>query len=81
MREEGDCTLDATGFPWSWWPPASLCPVLGRLALVNPVGLRRSILPKAGGHWFDEIVLVHEPEHTFLVGRDKAVTMKPSGSH
>lgn len=80
VREEGDRTLDATGFPWSWWPPALLCPVLGRLALVYPVGLRCSVLLKAGGHRFDEIVLVHEPKHTFLAGRGKVVTVKPSAS-
>lgn len=57
-----------------------LCPVLGRLALVYPVRLCRSILPKAGGHGFDEIVLVHELKHAFLAGRDKVVTVKPSAS-
>jgi len=79
LQEKGDHTSHAAGFPRSWWPSASLCPVLGRLAFVHPVRLRRSVLPKAGGHRFDEIVLVHEPKHAFLARRDKAVTAKPSG--
>lgn len=78
--EEGDITSHTTGFPRSRWPPALLCPALRDLALVDPVGLCCSILPRAGGHRFDEVVLVHEPKHAFLAGRDKVVTMEPSAS-
>lgn len=68
--------LHTTGLPWSWWPPAWLCPQLGCLALVYPVGLCCSILPKGAGHWFDEVVLIHEPEHAFqaIAGAERGRT-------
>lgn len=67
-----DSTSHAAGFPRSRGSPALLGPVLGHLALVDPVGLCCSLLPGAAGHGLDEIVLVHEPKHTFLAGRHKA---------
>lgn len=50
------------------------------MALIYPVGLCCCILRKAGGYWFNEIVLVHEPKYTFLAGRDRDVIMKPSAT-
>lgn len=76
-QEKGDHTLHAAGCPRRRLPLALLSPVLRSVAFVYPVGLCHAVLGSAGGHWFDEIVLVHEPKHAFLAGRDRDVTMKP----
>lgn len=79
-QEKGDNTLHAAGCPRRRLPLALLSLVLRSVAFVYPVGLCHSVLGNAGGHRFDEIVLVHEPKHTFLAGRDRDVTVKPPAS-
>lgn len=66
-----DSTWHTTGLPGARGAPALPSPALGHLALVDPVGLGCPLLPRAAGHGLDEIVLVHELEHTFLPGRHK----------
>lgn len=70
--QEKVSTCHSTGLPWGWGSPALPCPILGHLALVNPVGLSCSLLPGAAGHGLDEIILIHQLEHSFLPGRHRA---------